>query len=97
MGIWDVGLAWGCSMDTAESKKTYFCVFQKQKLTKKKLQSIACSLKKSKSCQVNILILDFYLLELSNYKKKQNKKQKIDEIVCPQIEKKVQEPLSQLL
>ena len=51
--------------------------------------------KKSKSSQVNIMILYFYLLELSNYK--QNKtKQKIDEEVCPQIEKKVQKPSSQL-
>ena len=41
------------------------------------------------------MILYFYLLELSNYK--QNKtKQKIDEEVCPQIEKKVQKPSSQL-
>ena len=38
-----------------------------------------------------------YLLELSNYKQiKQNKTQKIDEEVCPQIEKKVQESSSQL-
>ena len=61
------------------------------------MQSIACHLKKkSKSSQVNIMILYFYLLELSNYK--QNKtKQKIDEEVCPQIEKKVQELSSQLL
>ena len=46
------------------------------------------------------MILDFYLLELSKYFKKKNKKRKktkIDEEVCPQIEKKVQEPSSQLL
>ena len=43
------------------------------------------------------MILDFYLLEQSNYKQtKQNKTKKIDEEACPQIEKKVQEPSSQL-
>ena len=41
------------------------------------------------------MILDFYLLELSNYKQtKQNKKTNVE--VCSQIEKKVQEPSSQL-
>ena len=69
---------------------------QSERIQKYILQSIACHLKKkSKSSQVNIMILYFYLLELSNYK--QNKtKQKIDEEVCPQIEKKVQKPSSQL-
>ena len=43
------------------------------------------------------MILYFYLLELSNYKQtKQNKTKKIDDEVCPQIEKKVQKPSSQL-
>ena len=45
------------------------------------------------------MILYFYLLELSNYKQtKQNKtkQKKIDDEVCPQIEKKVQKPSSQL-
>ena len=51
--------------------------------------------KKKRVSQVNILILYFYLLELSNYKQtKQNKK--IDDKVCPQTEKKVQKPSSQL-
>ena len=45
------------------------------------------------------MILDFYLLNQSNYKQiKQNKtkKKNFDEEVCPQIEKKVQEASSQL-
>ena len=50
--------------------------------------------KNGKSSQVNILILDFYLLDLSNCK--QTKQKKIDEEVCPQIEKKVQESSCQL-
>ena len=57
------------------------------------------AIKKKKVSQVNILILYFYLLEQSNYKQtKQNKtkQKKIDDEVCPQIEKKVQEPSSQL-
>ena len=61
------------------------------------MQTIACHfLKKYKSSQVNILILDFYLLEQSNYKQIKQKKKKIDEEFCPQIEKKVQEPSTQL-
>ena len=47
-----------------------------------------------KSSQVNILILDFYLLKLSKYK--QTKKKKTDEEFFPQIENKVWEPSSQL-
>ena len=42
------------------------------------------------------MILDFYLLEQSNYKQIKQNKTKIDEEVCPQIEKKVQEPSTQL-
>ena len=52
------------------------------------------SKKKVSQSQVNILILDFYLLDLSNCK--QTKQKKIDEEVCPQIEKKVQESSCQL-
>ena len=57
-------------------------MFFKSKSTTRKniLQSTTCHLKKkkSKSSQVNILILDFYLLEQSNYKQiKQNKAKKL--------------------
>ena len=49
--------------------------------------------KNGKSSQVNILILDSYLLELSKYKQM---KKKNDEEFSSQIENKVQEPSSQL-
>ena len=85
---------WGCLMDMAESKKILFLCFPKAKAQQEK---IAINFLK-KSSQVNIFILDFYLfflLELSNYKQT---KQKTENwwLVCPQIEKKVQEPSSQL-
>ena len=73
MWVWRGG--WGCPIDMAESKKTLSGVFQKQKHSKKKNcnQLHAIFLIKSKSSQVNILILDFYLLELSNYKQTKTK------------------------
>ena len=62
---------------------------QSERFEKNILQSIVCHLKKnSKSSQVNILILDFYLLELSKYKQ-MKKKKNFDEEFSPQIEKKV--------
>ena len=51
--------------------------------------------KNGKSSQVNILILDFYLLELSKYKQ-MKKKKNFDEEFSPQIENKVQKTSSQL-
>ena len=51
--------------------------------------------KNGKSSQVNILIIDFYLLELSKYKLMKIKN-KIDVEFSPQIENIIQEPSSQL-
>ena len=93
MDIQDVGLMWWCPIDMAESKKIHFCVFQKQKQkhNKKKYIAINCMpfLKKSKSSQVNILILDFYLLEQSNYKRiKQNKTKKLMKKLVHKLKRK---------
>ena len=71
---------WWCPIDMAESKKIHFCVFQKQKQKHNKKKYIA------------INCMPF--LKKSKSSQKQNKKN--DEEACPQIEKKVQEPSSQL-
>ena len=93
----NLGCGFGVGLPHGHDRKqeNTFFVFSKSKSTTRK----NCNqfFKKVKSSQVNIFILDFclfYLLELSNYK--QTKQKKINEEVCPQIEKKVQEPPSQL-
>ena len=61
-----------------QKARKHIFVFSKSKNSpRKNCNQLHVVFKKVKSCQVNILILDFYLLELSNYKKNKTKSKKL--------------------